>query len=591
MSSPIEKLNEFKNSANNFIHANRTLNDFNLKKKTKFLSSKCRNLIENYENLTEKNLNNYNNLKDNSSEFFKNYFDYLKIVEKKLKKYRDRNFVSPFYPLIRTYKNMGYKIPDLSIKHNLFNNSLLLEENAKIKNYFKTKKFGEKEEKQYEYFKKVEFFVNIFDEDFQTKNKIKNNNLDNNIFDDETEKKKLHVNDIVYIKPVFNFINQIKKEMNKKNKNNPKKIKLLNQNKNQSIKIFDYNEKKLIENRTKNNNVKNRNISKLKEDLLSNSKNFSTNFTERNSLPMIKNNIKKKVKFISQEDSTNCTNNNTINASFPLNKQKGLLKKSTNDNNKININLNKKPSIWDENEEMKKYNRSLEDTISSFEIEKLYNLMKLSKQNKVFPRTTHGKKTFLISNKKSLDKKDSNKNIRLKLKRENSHRINKKNNISFDVDNVNDSFISENKSGMKSTRNKIASNYFNYKKNLQMQREKKNLIEKRKTLYETLDLKKIFNENNISSFDNNNNSINSIKEKEKNMKIENGEINDFLKVILKTKKKIFNCDGLYRLFNNKIIKGGEKSKLALDKIKKLDKKILNLDKDLIYVVEQIKKND
>jgi hypothetical protein len=144
---------------------------------------------------------------------------------------------------------------------------------------------------------------------------------------------------------------------------------------------------------------------------------------------------------------------------------------------------------------------------------------------------------------------------------------------------------------MKSTRNKIASNYFNYKKNLQMQREKKNLIEKRKTLYETLDLKKIFNENNISSFDNNNNSINSIKEKEKNMKIENGEINDFLKVILKTKKKIFNCDGLYRLFNNKIIKGGEKSKLALDKIKKLDKKILNLDKDLIYVVEQIKKND
>jgi hypothetical protein len=48
---------------------------------------------------------------------------------------------------------------------------------------------------------------------------------------------------------------------------------------------------------------------------------------------------------------------------------------------------------------------------------------------------------------------------------------------------------------------------------------------------------------------------------------------------------------LYRLFNNKIIKGGEKSKLALDKIKKLDKKILNLDKDLIYIVEQIKKND
>ncbi len=588
MSLPIEKLDQFKNTANNFIYTNRNLYNLNLKKKTKNLTLRCQNLIENYDNLSDKNLKNYYNLKDSSAEFFKNYFNYLKNIEKKNKRIKDKTIFGPFSDLVIEYKNMGYKIPSLSLNHNLFNTSLLLDD-SKIKHYFETKKFGEKEEKQYEYIKKVEYFVNAFDEDFQIRNKNKNINIGNNK-NENVEKKKLKIENIEYIKPVFHFINGIKKNMNKKNNNNNvnnsnKNLISINknkiENKNEKKKIYGYNEKKLIENRT--NQIKNRNIIKLKGDLLNNSsnKNFSTNFTERNSLPIINNktNSKKKVKFISQEDTTINTNNNTINVSFPLN-QKSLLKKNNNNfnnNNNINISLKKKPSIWDENEELKNYNNSIEETISNFEIERLHNLMKLQKNK--FPRSTRGKNTFKLSNKKSLDKKDSNKNIRIKMKRGISHTISSKNNINFDNNNNEDenSFINENNYEIKSTRNKTTSNYFNYKKNL----EKK--FDNKKNLF-------INYENNIFNNESENNNLTE-KEKKMNEIIKSSEINDFLTVISQTKKNILNYDGLNRLINSKKIKGAEKSKINLNKIKKLDKIILNFDKDLIYNYERIKKEE
>jgi hypothetical protein len=590
MSLPIEKLDQFKNTANNFIYTNRNLYNLNLKKKTKNLTLRCQNLIENYDNLSDKNLKNYYNLKDSSAEFFKNYFNYLKNIEKKNKRIKDKTIFGPFSDLVIEYKNMGYKIPSLSLNHNLFNTSLLLDD-SKIKHYFETKKFGEKEEKQYEYIKKVEYFVNAFDEDFQIRNKNKNINISNNK-NENVEKKKLKIENIEYIKPVFHFINGIKKNMNKKNNNNNvnnsnKNLISINknkiENKNEKKKIYGYNEKKLIENRT--NQIKNRNIIKLKGDLLNNSsnKNFSTNFTERNSLPIINNktNSKKKVKFISQEDTTINTNNNTINVSFPLN-QKSLLKKNNNNfnnNNNINISLKKKPSIWDENEELKNYNNSIEETISNFEIERLHNLMKLQKNK--FPRSTRGKNTFKLSNKKSLDKKDSNKNIRIKMKRGISHIISSKNNINLNNNNNEDeiSFINENNYEIKSTRNKTISNFFNYKKNL----EKK--FDNKKNLF-------INYENNIFNF-NNESENNNLTEKEKKMNeiIKSSEINDFLTVISQTKKNILNYDGLNRLINSKKIKGAEKSKINLNKIKKLDKIILNFDKDLIYNYERIKKEE
>ena len=598
MSLPIEKLDEFKNTANNFIYTNRNLYNLNLKKKTKNLALRCQNLIENYDNLSDKNIKKYYKLKDSSAEFFKNYFNYLKNIEKKNKRIKDKTIFGPFSDLVIEYKNMGYKIPSLSLNHNLFNTSLLLDD-SKIKHYFETKKFGEKEEKQYEYIKKVEYFVNVFDEDFQIRNKNKNINIDNNKNSNENvEKKKLNIENINYVKPVFHFINEIKKNMNKKNinnnnnNNNNKTInrnknlininKIKKENKNEKIKIYDYNEKKIIENRTNQKN--NRNIIKLKVDLLNNSsnKNFSTtNFSERNSLPIINNkaNSKKKVKFISQEESTIYTNNNnTINASFPL--QKSLLKKNidNNNNNNHNINLKKKPSIWDENEELKNYNNSIEETISNFEIERLHNLMKLQKNK--FPRSNSGKNTLKLSNKKSLDKKDSNKNIRIKMKRGISHSISSKSNIDFDNNNNNNedeiSSLSENKYEITSTRNKPISIFFNYKKNLEKKFDNKN--------------KFINNENNSFNKENENQNLTE-KEKKMNEIIKSTEINDFLTVISQTKKNILNYEGLNRLINSNKIKGAEKSKLNLNKIKKLDKIILNFDKDLIYNVERIKKEE
>ena len=66
MSLPIEKLDEFKNTANNFIYTNRNLYNLNLKKKTKNLTLRCQNLIENYDNLSDKNIKKYYKLKENS---------------------------------------------------------------------------------------------------------------------------------------------------------------------------------------------------------------------------------------------------------------------------------------------------------------------------------------------------------------------------------------------------------------------------------------------------------------------------------------------------------------------------------------------
>jgi hypothetical protein len=164
------------------------------------------------------------------------------------------------------------------------------------------------------------------------------------------------------------------------------------------------------------------------------------------------------------------------------------------------------------------------------------------------------------------------------MKRGISHTISSKNNINFDNNNNEDenSFINENNYEIKSTRNKTTSNYFNYKKNLEKKFDNKN--------------KFINNENNSFNKENENQNLTE-KEKKMNEIINSTEINDFLTVISQTKKNILNYEGLNRLINSKKIKGAEKSKLNLNKIKKLDKIILNFDKDLIYNVERIKKEE
>ena len=69
----------------------------------------------------------------------------------------------------------------------------------------------------------------------------------------------------------------------------------------------------------------------------------------------------------------------------------------------------------------------------------------------------------------------------------------------------------------------------------------------------------------------------------------NGEIKDFLKVISKTKNKIshHNYDRIKKILlsRNSIKYNNNK---VLNEIRKLDKKILHLDKDLIKAIEETK---
>ena len=68
----------------------------------------------------------------------------------------------------------------------------------------------------------------------------------------------------------------------------------------------------------------------------------------------------------------------------------------------------------------------------------------------------------------------------------------------------------------------------------------------------------------------------------------NGDIKDFLKVVTKTKNKIanYNFDRIKRIVLSR--NSNDFAKKMINKIKKLDKKILHLDKDLIKAIEENK---
>ena len=69
----------------------------------------------------------------------------------------------------------------------------------------------------------------------------------------------------------------------------------------------------------------------------------------------------------------------------------------------------------------------------------------------------------------------------------------------------------------------------------------------------------------------------------------NGEIKDFLKVISKTKNKISNnnFDRIKKIVLTRNSINNNNNKI-LNEIRKLDKKILHLDKDLIKAIEESK---
>ena len=71
-----------------------------------------------------------------------------------------------------------------------------------------------------------------------------------------------------------------------------------------------------------------------------------------------------------------------------------------------------------------------------------------------------------------------------------------------------------------------------------------------------------------------------------------GEINDFLKVISKTKRRLldYDTDNIRRIILNHHV-NDNKGKMIIEKLNKLDQKIMALDKELIKALEKNKSDN
>jgi hypothetical protein len=115
-----------------------TVND-KMKKINKELKANLKIFVNEYENACHevKELNEHNNL------FSSNHKLYEKRIEEKRKKLQ--YFEGPFKDLIRRYNKSGYRIPNLSVKDNLFEPSPLLLENKEIRDFYKYKNIDDDE--------------------------------------------------------------------------------------------------------------------------------------------------------------------------------------------------------------------------------------------------------------------------------------------------------------------------------------------------------------------------------------------------------------------------------------------------------------
>jgi hypothetical protein len=126
---------------------NHTMNAFIQPSKTE---AKPKNLIEkliHFNRKYEENMENFKHLKEENTHFQQKYeISKRKNEEENKKKIRTGLITTSntFSELISNYNKKGYKIPDLSVKKNLFEPSTLLMEDNKIQDYYKIKSFREK---------------------------------------------------------------------------------------------------------------------------------------------------------------------------------------------------------------------------------------------------------------------------------------------------------------------------------------------------------------------------------------------------------------------------------------------------------------
>lgn len=184
------------NKANNFVYShkkyssNSYINPVNLGRyyyKT----------ISEYDSKAQKNMTIYKEMKEESKEFMKSYLLIQKNKEKLNAEIKDNKLKSPFLDLINQYSQKGYKIPDLTLKKNLFSPSMILADENKMKDYFKSNKISKKEKKEFSYVQKLDNCVHKTQQKLE-KIKTKEGNVgneqnetNNSLFDSMDETKSI----------------------------------------------------------------------------------------------------------------------------------------------------------------------------------------------------------------------------------------------------------------------------------------------------------------------------------------------------------------------------------------------------------------
>ena len=122
------------------------------------IGSKCFNDLREYEKTKNQNLQEYENLKLNSEEFLKTYFE---LKKKKMQENKKMIELNPFFELVSQYVQKGYKRYDLtSTNKNIFRRSLLIEDSSKFTEYFEIYQLSRKEEKELNFLKR--FKKNVY---------------------------------------------------------------------------------------------------------------------------------------------------------------------------------------------------------------------------------------------------------------------------------------------------------------------------------------------------------------------------------------------------------------------------------------------
>ena len=214
-----------------------------------------------------------------------------------------------------------------------------------------------------------------------------------------------------------------------------------------------------------------------------------------------------------------------------------------------------------------KYNENIKNLIQNEEDERIKNKINLNKEGYSFPMTTKN-----IKNHKITFRKNNNNNEQTKSNSNNT-------NFSLSQSIRNKSNIDKKKKKIIIKSQKNVSSYLKFVNGTIKNCSRVNNKTNTQIDLPELGKAKLHSRNRTLST-----TFNEPITKDSFMLNSNGDIKDFLKVVTKTKNKIanYNFDRIKRIVLSR--NSNDFTKKMINKIKKLDKKILHLDKDLIKIL-------